>query len=374
MPVEHAAKRVRNRLGDVVALDEHGIQTGDAARFGSPASFDQTRDQREHARGIALRRRGLPGGQPDFTLRHRHSRRRIHQQQYVFPQISKILGDRGRDESGANPQHGRLVRRAHDEHASLAPFLPEILAQEVADLPPALADECHNCDIGIREPGDHPHEHAFPDSGSRENAHTLPAANRVHRVDRPNARSEWAVDRTTRKRRRRVAMHRIVRFHGEIHAPTDRAPHAVEHRAQHLASHGNVLQAGRAGHTISNRHTERRLERRKDGPVIAQSHHLGGHGTAMTAPNPAYRSHGQGKPTRDDGHPGQFDHTTGHPQEARGVDQSAMVGKKLNHRRAPHREPAKRVRQSAYRVSHRRQCHRSSPCIRLGKSHHRRRS
>ena len=83
--VEDRADRVGDRLVVVVAVDEHGVDRGDAAAAAHVAgAFEQRRQQREHRRRIALGRRRLAGGQTDFALRHREARHRIHHQQDVL--------------------------------------------------------------------------------------------------------------------------------------------------------------------------------------------------------------------------------------------------------------------------------------------------
>ena len=88
-----------------------------------------------------MTRRRLARGQPDLALRARDARQRVDEQQDArAAPIAKPLGDRGRDLHGAQAHERRRVARRADHDRARA-RRRELVAEQLAELAPALADE-----------------------------------------------------------------------------------------------------------------------------------------------------------------------------------------------------------------------------------------
>ena len=114
-----------------------------------PGPFEQAREQREHARRVAPRRRRLAGGETDLALGHGEAGEGVHQQQDVVALVAEPLGDAGRKEGGPDAHERRLVGGGDDDDGAAQSFLAEVALDELGDLSPTLADER---DDGRRRP------------------------------------------------------------------------------------------------------------------------------------------------------------------------------------------------------------------------------
>ena len=139
-PSRIAARRVADRIHEVVAFDQHGVEPGDAAAVGSARALEQAREQAEHRRRVAASRGRLAGGETDLALRHGEAGEAVHQQQHVEALVAEPLGDPRRGEGGAQAHQRGLVRGRHDDHCSGEAFRPEVVLDELANLSTALAD------------------------------------------------------------------------------------------------------------------------------------------------------------------------------------------------------------------------------------------
>lgn len=77
--VEDRTSRIRDRIVEVVTLDEDGIEPGHRPLAIPARALEELRQEREHRRRIAPGRRWLAPGQTDLTLGHRDPRQRIHE-------------------------------------------------------------------------------------------------------------------------------------------------------------------------------------------------------------------------------------------------------------------------------------------------------
>ncbi len=93
--VEDAAHLIRDRFVHVGAFDEHGVDRGDRAFFALPAAFEQTRQERKHARRIATPRGRLARSETDLALRARDARHGVDQQHHALSLIAEEFGNRG---------------------------------------------------------------------------------------------------------------------------------------------------------------------------------------------------------------------------------------------------------------------------------------
>ena len=106
MAVDDGAGAVDDRVVDVAAIGEHGVERGDRpAGFAvDPGAFAQGRDQCEDRRRVALHRRRFAQGQPDLALRMRDAGQAVDQQQHLLAVGAKRLGNRGGAHRGAQAQ------------------------------------------------------------------------------------------------------------------------------------------------------------------------------------------------------------------------------------------------------------------------------
>ena len=107
--VEDRPGAVRDRLVHVVALDEDGVDAGDAAPFARSGAFEELGQDGERRRWIAPCGRRLAGGETDVALCHRHAGQRVHQQQDVFALVREVLGDAGRCGGSPSAHERRFV-------------------------------------------------------------------------------------------------------------------------------------------------------------------------------------------------------------------------------------------------------------------------
>ena len=131
VPVENGTHRVGDRLGLVISLDQHRVETGDAAAATeAPGALEQPGEQREDRRRVSLGGGRLAGGQTNLPLRHGEARHRVHHQQHLTSLVAKVLGDgRGRV-GGTEPEQRRAVRGRHHDDRSPKPLVAEVVLEE----------------------------------------------------------------------------------------------------------------------------------------------------------------------------------------------------------------------------------------------------
>ncbi|MNR24566.1 hypothetical protein D3C85_1416500 [compost metagenome] len=116
--VEHAPRRVGNRVLLVIAFGQHGVERGDrtTALLRVAGPLHQFRQLGEHRRRITLGRRRLADGQGDFPLGLGETGQRIHEQQDVLALVAEIFGDARAIHGRAQSHQRRIVRRGRHHH------------------------------------------------------------------------------------------------------------------------------------------------------------------------------------------------------------------------------------------------------------------
>jgi len=241
------------------------------------------RQQREHARRVAARRRRLADREADLALRHREARDRVHHQHHVAPLVAEVLGDRGCRERRLDPHERRLVGRRHDDHRALHAVRPEVALHELAHLAPALADQADHVDLRRRRSGDHPEQRRLADAGAREDAEPLAAAAGDERVERPYAERHALVDARALERvgRRRLrGAHPSPVLAADRPEPVDRAAEPIQRAAEQPIGHLDGERAPARGHARPGPDAGRVAQRHQQRPARAEADDLGGHGGA----------------------------------------------------------------------------------------------
>ena len=113
--VEDGPGGVADRVLHVVALDQDGVQAGDAAVRRGAGPLEQARHQGEDAGRVAAGGGRLAGGQADLALGHGHAGEAVHHQHDVLAVVAEPLGDPGGHERGAQPLDRRGVGRGDDD-------------------------------------------------------------------------------------------------------------------------------------------------------------------------------------------------------------------------------------------------------------------
>ena len=194
MAVEDRAGGVADRVLHVVALDEHGVEAGDAARRRGAGALEQLGQQGEDARRVAARGRRLAGRQPDLALRHGDAGQAVHHQHDVPAVVAEPLGDPGGDERRPQSHDRRLVGGRDDDDGAGQALGAEVVLEELADLAATLADQGDHRDLGVGAAGDHREQARLADAGAGHDADALAAAARRERVQGAYAEAELVVD------------------------------------------------------------------------------------------------------------------------------------------------------------------------------------
>src|SRR5690606_9996753 len=92
--VENGARSVCDRLVEVVAFDEYGVDAADAAARAVARALEQPGQRSEDGRRIALGRGRLADRQTDLAPGHRDARDGIDHQHHVFALVAVIFRDR----------------------------------------------------------------------------------------------------------------------------------------------------------------------------------------------------------------------------------------------------------------------------------------
>ena len=235
MTVDEAAHLVGDRLVEVVAGDEHGVEGGDRARRRGARALDQPRQQREHARRIAVARERLARGQPDLALRARDPRQRVDEQEHVrAAAVAEPLGDRGRDVHGA---------QAHQWGASLVAHTTTVRARAGASSSPSSSPARGRARRRGTSRSHRPARRAR--SGRAASTCRRPPPRTARRAGRARASaacrararpSAAARDRRPRRAQAAPARSTAHALAGQRRAAVDRLADAVEHAAEQVVA------------------------------------------------------------------------------------------------------------------------------------------
>ena len=178
--VEQRSRRIRDRIGEVVALDEDRVERGDRSGAGARCdALEEARHVREHARRIAFGRGWFAKGKADLPGRHREPGQRIDHEEDVLAAVAKVFGDRRGRRSAAQPLERRTVRSCgDDDHLAAA-----LRAHELDDFTTALADQADHDHVGVGLARDLFDEHALAAPGAGEDADALAATTGQQAVD-----------------------------------------------------------------------------------------------------------------------------------------------------------------------------------------------
>ncbi len=180
MPVEHAPRRVGDRVLLVIAFGQYRVEGGDrtAAGLGIAGTLHQLGQLGEHRRRIALGGRRLADGQGDFPLGLGETCQGIHQQQDVLALVAKIFGDPRAVHRSPQTHQRSIIRWRGHHHRTLEAFLTQDVLDELLDLTSPLADQPDHNDVGLGEAGHHAQQHTLAHAGTGEQAETLTATYR----------------------------------------------------------------------------------------------------------------------------------------------------------------------------------------------------
>ena len=237
--IEETARRVRDRLVQVVAFHEHGVEPRHVAVRRRAGALQKARQHGENRGRVAARGRRLPDREPDFPLRHRQPGEGIHHEHHVESLVAKVLGDGGGQERAADAHQRRLVGRRNDHDGARQALRPEVPVDELAHLATTLADERDDVDLRPRGPGDHAEQRALADTRAGEDAEALPAAAGEERVQGPHAEIERGADgRALERVDGRAVEGDLARAAHRLPA-VERLAEPIEHPAEHPVPHAD---------------------------------------------------------------------------------------------------------------------------------------
>ena len=177
--VEYAAQLVRDRLFEIVALDQHGVERGDRA-VARPCP--RARPAAAARRTRSADSRGEPG------LRRRPDRRRARRAQSASrcpSAAARACLDRESPRRSRSPRMRHFTRTsggaslvAHTTTPRATPALAERVFQELAQLATALADQAHHEHVGVGLARDLAEQAALADAAAREEPDALAFAER----------------------------------------------------------------------------------------------------------------------------------------------------------------------------------------------------
>ena len=163
VPVEDAAHLVGHGLVEVPALDEDGVDGGDAAARSLAGALEEARQSGEGARRVAAAGGRLSGGEAHLAGGTGEARHRVDEQQHARAAIAEVLGVGGGHLRRPHPLEGRDVARRHDGDAPCASGLAEAALQELRGLAAALPDERDDDDVGLGSGGNRCEQGALAD-------------------------------------------------------------------------------------------------------------------------------------------------------------------------------------------------------------------
>ena len=199
--VEDSLGGIGDRLGHVVALDEHGVETRDRATALQRArALEKSRQHGEDARCEALGRRSFAGRKTDLPLRLRESGNRVKHEKDIEALIAEELRRAARDRSRTHAHERTFVTsRDHDDRTAHA-FFAQNMLDEFGDLAAALADQSDDIDLRAGSARNRSEQRALANARSGEDSHALALADGEHRVDRAHASGQHIAHHATSER------------------------------------------------------------------------------------------------------------------------------------------------------------------------------
>ena len=101
MPIEQAARRVGDRLVEIVAVHQHGEDASDAAGRGVAELLHRARQQLKYRRRVAARAGRFAQRQTQLALRHRQARQTVEHEEDIGSARAEIVGHGDGHLSGA---------------------------------------------------------------------------------------------------------------------------------------------------------------------------------------------------------------------------------------------------------------------------------
>ena len=230
--VQNGAHGVANRLGEIVALDQHREEAGDRAAAEIAGALEDPGQEVEHRWRVAFLAGGLARRQADFALRHGQTGDRVHDQQYAGPLVAKILGHGQRHEAGAYAQRRRPVRGGHHHHGPLHAFRSQFVVQKRPHFAVALAHQGNDTDVGEVVARHGPQQGALAYAAAAEDAHPLPFADGQQAVDDPDSGDQRIDDVLPLQRVGRRLVQLVGMLGVDVRASVHGPPEAVQHPAQ----------------------------------------------------------------------------------------------------------------------------------------------
>ena len=179
MTVQNTANRIGNRLVGIVSFHEHGIDTGYRTFLEGACPFQKARELRINGRSISSCNRRLPCRKTNLSLCHGKTGQGIHHQKDIHSLIPEILCNGRRHERCLQPKHRRLVGSRHHQNGTPHSFLSEVFLYELQNFSTTLSDKGNHIDIRLDISGNHPHQSRLSDTGTGEDADTLPLTNGI---------------------------------------------------------------------------------------------------------------------------------------------------------------------------------------------------
>ena len=166
MSIQNGTGCIGNRILLIVALGEHGVESGDRTHpMQTITTALHQRGQLGKARWrIALGGRWLTDGQRDLTLRHGIARERIHQQQYMLALVPKMLSHRSGIRRPLHTQQRRGVGRRSNHHSTPPILSTQNIFNEFFDLAAPLPNQPHHDHISLGIARHHAQQHTLTDA------------------------------------------------------------------------------------------------------------------------------------------------------------------------------------------------------------------
>ena len=238
--VEDSLGGIGDRLGHVVALDEHGVETRDRATALQRArALEKSRQHGEDARCEALGRRSFASRKTNLPLRLRKSGDRVKHEKDIESLIAEELRRAARDRSRTHAHERTFVTsRDHDDRTAHA-FFAQNMLDEFGDLTAALADQSDDIDLRAGSARNRSEQRALANARAGEDSHALTLADGEHRVNRAHAGWQHIAHHATSERTGAGGPERLRRTAVNRALSIDRFAERVHHAAQPRFAHAN---------------------------------------------------------------------------------------------------------------------------------------
>jgi two-component system chemotaxis response regulator CheY len=140
VPIEDRTDGVANGLIKIVALDKDGKEASDRPVFKIAGPLTDPGQETENGRRVALLTRWLAGCQTNLALSHRQPCNRVHDEEYIFPSVTKVFGHRQSDKTGSDTQGGGAIGSGDNYDRAFHPFFAEVVFKKLADLTVAFGE------------------------------------------------------------------------------------------------------------------------------------------------------------------------------------------------------------------------------------------